>query len=136
MSPAQPFFRQRRRVAIPVNAKHFTRCQRAALKRWLVVEKLSYAKVRALFLSRFGETISDGTLSRFWHQQCRPTPPPKTDQPSVLLDVILQSCRPIRVRVLQNSARLLFKVGRQRQLGLNKKSVFTIGPSGNQSAAS
>jgi hypothetical protein len=116
-----------RTVAIASKVKSFSRCQRAALKRWLFRDQLSYARVQELFRGHFGASISVGTLSRFWHQHCIPTPPPKTSQPSVLLDVILQSRRPIRVRILKNDARLSFKAGRQRQRGLDKKAECVVG---------
>jgi hypothetical protein len=95
----------------------------------LIRDKLTYDQARAKLREQFGVTLSTGTLCRFWYTYCQAAAPPTHDrQPRVFLDVILQSIRPIRVRVLENKSRLSFKVGRMRTRGLNKKPDFIIVP--------
>jgi hypothetical protein len=99
------------------------------LRRWLIRDKLTYDQARAKLREQFGISLSTGTMSRFWCTYCQPAAPPTHDrQPRVFLDVILQSTRPIRVRILENNSRLSFKVGRMRTRGLNKKRSLIIGP--------
>ena len=99
--------------------------QRQTLKLWLIRDKLTYDQARAKMVERFSVSLSSGTLNHFWNDYCRPAaPPPHNRHRPVLLDVIIQSTRPIRVRVLETKARLRFKVGTQRQRGLDKKTDF------------
>ena len=101
------------------------------LRRWLLLDKLTYAQARVQLLERFGVSLSIGTMCRFWKQYCLPIAPPARERhPAVFLDVVLQSSKPIRVRVMETKARLRFKVGTQRQLALVKKPTFTIHPTG------
>ena len=106
-----------------------TLTQIKSLRRWLTRGRLTYGQARTKLRKRFGVSLSTGTMCRFWYTYCQPAAPPMHDrQPRVFLDAILQSARPIRVRILENNSRLSFKVGRVRTRGLNKKPSFIIGP--------
>ena len=101
------------------------------LRRWLLLDKLTYAQARVHLRERFGLDFSSGTLCHFWQQYCVPIAPPARERhPAVFLDVVLQSSKPIRVRVMETKSRLRFKVGTQRQRALIKEPTFTIHPTG------
>ena len=119
-----------RLVARNSKLRALTPHQRRSLRQWLLRERLTYAEARARLRKKFGVVLSQGTLSRFWNLYCGPRRPSNRNlRPAVLLDVILRSTQPIRVTVLQNNARLFFKVGRQRKRGLDKKADFYHLPS-------
>ena len=74
-----------------------THRQRESLKRWLVKEKLSYAAARSRLQERFGLTVSDATISNFWHQHCfKPLQRPDSD---ILLDILIKTSGPCRLVV-------------------------------------
>jgi hypothetical protein len=108
-----------------------TPCQIKSLRQWLILDRLTYDQTRAKLRERFGVSLSTGTLSRFWNTYCQNIVPPRPSRRlPVLLDVTLQSTKPIRVIVRETKARLRFKVGTQRQLGLSKRPTFTVNPTG------
>ena len=103
--------------------------QIAALKTWLIVEKLTYAQAGARLRERFGVSLALGTLSRFWYTYCQTTRPPRPDRKTpIQLDVLIQSAGPFRVIVRETKVRLRFKAGTMIKRGLNKKHTFFIGP--------
>ena len=99
--------------------------QRRTLRRWLVVENLPYPKARARLLDKFGIQMSAGTLWRFWDQYCAKREP-AAPRSGPLLDITIQSVRPVRVRILECRARVRFKVGTQKQL----RRAFLVKPDG------
>lgn len=120
-----------RNIARSSKIHAMTRQQIRELRRWLLVEKLTYAQARVRLRERFGLDLGSTTLCNFWYQRClRIAPPPRERKPAVFLDVVIQSIKPVRVRVLETRSRLRFKVGTQRQLALFKKQILTINPPG------
>jgi hypothetical protein len=120
-----------RRVARNSKIRAMVPRQIKSLRRWLLSEKITYDQARRRLLNRFGISLSVVTICRFWYTFCQPAKSPRRETPSnVFLDVVLQSTKPIRVRILETRARLRFKIGTQRQRGLNKKPTFTINPTG------
>ena len=120
-----------RNIARTSKIRALTDRQIKQLRRWLLLDKLTYAQARVQLLERFGVSLSIGTMCRFWKQYCLPIAPPAHERhPAVFLDVVLQSSKPIRVRVLETKSRLRFKVGTQRQRALIKEPSFTINPTG------
>jgi hypothetical protein len=117
----------------PSKLRALTPTQVKSLRRWLIRDRLTYDQARAKLRERFGVSLSIGTICRFWYLYCQDVKPPMHEwKPRCFLDVILQSARPIRVRILENNSRLSFKVGRMRTRGLNKKPSFIIGPIAGQ----
>lgn len=118
-------------IARKSKLRALTPTQVNALRRWLIVDQLTYDQTRVRLRERFSISLSTGTLSRFWNTYCLPAaPPPHDRRPHVFLDVVLHSTRPVRLLINENNSRLRFKVGRMRQRGLNKKTTFTIDSAG------
>jgi len=95
-----------------------------ALRRWLFQEKVSYATAQARLQQRFGLKSNSGSLCAWWQREsarrlAARCPSARQIPPNpVLLDVVLQSTRPVRLRILQNHTRLRFQPTIAKQLAL------------------
>lgn len=81
-----------------------TKEQKEQVIRWLVVEEKSYELVRSLIQEQFSVSVSECTLSKFYHRECLPlvvgSKPATAPLGEILLDVAFQSEKPIRLKVL------------------------------------
>lgn len=77
--------------------------QKSVLKSWLIKEGVTYREVQKRLLESFGVPISPAALCRFWQREClSPAAAKKIEKsPDVLLDVILESRRPVRLKILR-----------------------------------
>ena len=94
--------RQFRTEALASKFRALSDEQRASLVSWLGTEKVTLAVASERLLTQFHVSLSISAVSRFWQRHCRPQPtaPASSD---VLLDVVIQSARPVRVIVKQKA---------------------------------
>jgi hypothetical protein len=89
--------------------------QLAALKRWLFKDGLTYSRIVARLFDEFGVKTNVGSICRFWQKHsAAPTAAQMVAQAAednkILLDVVLQSSRPIRLRIIRNQLALATQV--------------------------
>ena len=86
--------------------------QKSSLKNWLIKEGLTYHQANSRLLELFGVTSNISAICHFWQRECQPKA--KAEQikklPNVLLDVILESSRPIRLKILRKQFQLHTKI--------------------------
>jgi hypothetical protein len=81
--------------------------QLAKLNKWLFSDNLSYAKIQELLWQEFQVKTTSTALCLFWQKKTRPAVRPAgVEKSNVLLDVIVQSTRPIRLTILRNQIAL------------------------------
>ena len=113
-------FGEARRSAFPFSAlprnvrkqKLSSRSVVRALKRWLLRDKITYEQARARLLKQFGISVSMSRICAFWQRNCQRVTKLPASQNPVLLDVVLQASKPVRVQILQSRVRFIQRVKR------------------------
>lgn len=76
--------------------------QLAKLNQWLFEDELTYHEVRRRLFQSFGLKLNVGRLCQYWQKRMRPGARPETSATPVVLNVIVESPRPVHVQILSS----------------------------------
>lgn len=98
--------------------------QKAALRSWLVNEKITYETAMARMLHCFGVKVSQGTISQWWNKIVMPGNRRSPRKHVPLFEFEIKSASPVQVRIFSSQARLRFKAGYSQIIKRNKYKKF------------